>query len=117
MPDTELQTGTVDRAQPAGGMTPATAANSTTLEKVRADAARAKLVVGILTTAATTAASLAVVLPVVAPWNFLGAGALYLGALIVAWRTNTATPEQLQALAEQAGASLSKMTAKKDGAP
>jgi hypothetical protein len=116
MQEPELQTGTVDRAQPAGGMTPATAANSTTLAKLEADRKRANLVIGILTTAGTTA--MVVPFP---PWSFIASAALYIGAVAVAYFTNTMSPEKLEALVAKAGeaASAAASSAKKPtgGAP
>lgn len=113
MPDTELQTGTVDRAQPAGGMTPATAANSTTLAKLEADRRRAKVIIGIITTIATTA----MLVPVGQPWNFIASAVLFTGAVVVAYFTNSMTPEELEALTDKAGAAMAAAAKKKDGAP
>lgn len=103
--DPELQTGTVDRPSPWTSPTPATAANSTTLAQLEAKKARAKLVIGALVTlagmllmmpAAFPAASVAVTAV------FVGVAiALFIGAIAVAYFTNSLTPAEIDDLLRQ----------------
>lgn len=98
----ELQPGTVDRPSP---MTTATAANSTTLQQFEAKRARAKLVIGALTTLAGLLLTLPAVMPFVSPMVttifVVVAVALFLGAILVAYFTNTMTPEEIDDLMRQ----------------
>lgn len=82
---------------PASTMTPATAANSTTLAQHERATRRNKLVLGILATLATVALAATAF----APWNLLAAAALYLASVVVAYLTNSLTPEKLDALVAQ----------------
>lgn len=103
MPDTEpeLQTGTLPNRL---ALTPATAANSTTLQQLDEAKRRAKLVIATLTTFASlllTVPTIVPVSPVVAVIFVVLAVVLVLVAIAVAWRTNALTPEQLEQLVGQ----------------
>lgn len=104
-PYTEELAPAVDLTRPLPAST-ATAANSTTLADLKRKALRAKLAITALTSLATVAAVLPI--PVIQPWNFVGAGALYAVALAVAYFTNSLTPEELEGLLSQVQAASSK---------